>query len=922
MNTRTPSDNETQSRSFSTSITEYEQHLFKPVESELRSSFRSLNVDSIISFMMMSAESQYISSSLLSSVLSQFMTDEQREEIWQELLLPFYILPKEGLLNSMISYMYYVNFNLRFLFMKEMEVFTYETLYKDKHEEELKLSPVYNLTSYGSDLRLDMLSIVVLLLFYAEIDNERKAEILFKLLDGDYHGKIQSGKKKVYLVIRMMILTALYLPDMMLNWKVNEIPFDEKIKSDEDEQVNVNKSGNNTNTNSDKQLEHKQTLSNVSDKMLLQHFRELIGDYKKILLYCKHKNGFMKNFVMFVFHSVVFTKSNVKEMDLQEFKKECKQHKYKVFNPATYRELLQNYLVNYVNETKNYLSNFHTVVKQLTNTVIPNQEEYHLIVERVVNVYNEYKDCEALFKGNYPLIKDLIAHTADQHKNQIHEFHKTTKKKKKKKRNKRELDQFMTFDKQEETKPEEKKEIVVSSNEIGSGLRFMSSNVDNVNEVIEFVNKNRRNYEHNLSTSNNVDDNDNEQEHFSENQDIMPHYSDDANDNNENSSDDVIHNDDNDNNVNNEHLNFNASHEQHSQHYSKANNSNDLDDDSLNCQPNANESKPLFHFTDNERFSESTNQIFNINPIQSHTTKDELHNTNNNFNVESGFFKSIDKQQPHQLEHAPFFKEYFSQMETYHTINEDALIQRIASLSQDNIREISFDNLTPFLSGYSPKKLNSIYKGDTINELMINLYFNLMTRYNEYLRNEGVTAVKAVFFDTNFFTDLQRAIEDDKVYNELLNKYKDSLYMSDKLIFDNDEYIVVVPVYVNEKYLFLAMIDNAENTITFLDSNDQLSDHSEMVGNYERIFLRLFTHLNTEGLCEKDLSSFKCVNDSIEALCYDNSIAKQIMLYYAKQICKKGQIETVDDDEYQNVKHTIYAELSMFYLKLNDFISQ
>ena len=405
MNTRTPSDNETQSGSFSTSITEYEQHLFKPVESELRSSFRSLNSDSIISFMMMCAESQYISSSLLSSVLSQFMTDEQREEIWKELLLPFYILPKEGLLNSMISYKYYVNFNLRFLFMKEMKVFTYETFYKDEYEEKLKLSPVYNLTSYGSDLRLDMLSVVVLLLFYAEIDNERKAEILFKLLDGDCHGKIQSGKKKVYLVIRMMILTALYLPDMMLNWKINEIPLDEKNKSDEDEQVNGNKSGKNNNTNNNEQLEHKQTLSNVNDRTLLKYFRELIGDYKKILLYCKHKNGFMKNFVVFVFNSVVFTKSNVKEMDLQEFKKECKQNKYKVFNPSTYRELLQNYLVNNVNETKNYLSNFPTVVKQLSNTVIANQEEYHLIVERVVNVYNEYKDCETLFKGNYPIIK-------------------------------------------------------------------------------------------------------------------------------------------------------------------------------------------------------------------------------------------------------------------------------------------------------------------------------------------------------------------------------------------------------------------------------------------------------------------------------------------------------------------------------------
>ena len=112
------------------------------------------------------------------------------------------------------------------------------------------------------------------------------------------------------------------------------------------------------------------------------------------------------------------------------------------------------------------------------------------------------------------------------------------------------------------------------------------------------------------------------------------------------------------------------------------------------------------------------------------------------------------------------------------------------------------------------------------------------------------------------------------------------------------------------------------NTITFLDSNDQLSDHSEMAGNYERIFLHLFTHLNTEGLCVKDLSRFKCVNDSIEALCYDNSITKQITLHYSKQICKKGKIETVNEDEYQNVKRMIYAELAMFYLKLNDFISQ
>ena len=931
MNTRT-SDNETQNGSFSTSITQYEQHLFKPVESELRSSFRSLNVESIISFLTMCAESQYISSSLLSTVLSQFMSDTQREEIWKEMLLPFYILPKEGLLNSMISYRYYANFNLRFLFMKEMNVFSYETLYKEEHEEKLKLSPIYNLTSYGSDLRLDMLSVVVLLLFYSEMDDERKAEMLFKLLDADYHGEIQTGKKKVYLVVRMMILTALYLPDMLLNWKVNDIPLEEKIKSDE--QFNGNESDNNDN---EQLLQHKQTLSssNVSDKLLLKHFRELIADYKKILLYCKHKNGFMKNFVVFVFNSVVFTKSNVKALNLQEFKKECKQNGYSVFQPATYRGLLQNYLLKNVNETKNYLSNFPVVVKQLSNTVIGNQEEYHMIVERVVNVYNEYKDYEGLFKVNYPIIKDLLAHTLDKHKNQIHEFHKTKKKKKKKKRNKRELDQYMSFDKheddeeeeEEDNKAEEKKEIVVN-NERESGLRLMNSNVNNVNGLIESINKDRRNHDrNNLSTSNNVEDNEHDQ--FSENQEIMPYYPDEANDNHVNSSDDAIHNENNKSHDNDIIFNANSpSHEQHSQQYFKANNSNDLDDDFINCQPNANETKPFLRPTDNERFSESTNQLFNIspnqqiNPKQSQTTKEDLHNTNNNFNLESGFFKSIDKPQPHQLEHTLFFKEYFSQMETYSNINEDTLIERIALLNPDNIREISFDNLTPFLSGYSPKKLNSIYKGDTINELMINLYFNLMTRYNEYLRNEGITAVKAIFFDTNFFIDLQRAIEDDKAYSELLNKYRDSLYRSNALIFDNNEYIVVVPVYVNENYLFLALIENAMNTITFLDSNDQLSDHSEMAGNYERIFLHLFTHLNTEGLCVKDLSRFKCVNDSIEALCYDNSITKQITLHYSKQICKKGKIETVNEDEYQNVKRMIYAELAMFYLKLNDFISQ
>ena len=943
MNSRT-SDAETQSSSFSTSITQYEQQLFRPVESELRSSFRSVNVESMIGFLAMSAESQYIPSSLLSSILSQFATTPQREEMWKELLLPFYVLPKEGLLNSMISYKYYVNFNLRFLLMKEMNAFSYETLYKEEHEAKLKLSPMYNLTSYGSDLRLDLLSVVVLLLFYSEIDAERKAEILFKLLDSDYHGQIQTGRKKVYLVVRMMILTALYLPDVLLNRKVNDIPIEEKVKSDE--QFNGNEG------DGERQLQDKQTStrqsrsdggdtnkdaqtvsSNESDKLLLKHFRELIADYKKILLYCKHKNGFMKNFVVFVFNSVVFTKSNVKALDLQEFKKECKRNGYSIFEPATYRGLLQSYLLKNVGETKNYLSNFPTVVKQLTNTVIANQEEYHLIVERVVNVYSEYKDCESLFKSNYPIIKDLLAHTVDTRKNQIHEFHKATKKKKKK-RNKRELDQYMSFDKhqdEEDAPPEEKKETIVVKNEDkndndNDNGRLMQSN--NVNELIESINQDR--HPHNgyneLSTSNNVDDNEHEPAHdFSENQEIMPFYPDHADDN-VNSSDDAIHNEDN-NNDNRSHDDVGDVDDDHDIVF-KANNSNDLNDDDFLNQPNPNETKPFLRFTENERFSESTNQLFNISPNQpinlkqSHPNKEDT----NNFNLESGFFKSIDnvssKPQPHQLEHTLFFKDYFSQMETYKDMNDDTLIERIALLDQDSIREISFDNLTPFLSGYSPKKLNSIFKGDTINELMINLYFNLMTRYNEHLRREGGTAVKAVFFETNFFTDLQRANEDEKLYSGVIDKYRDSLYRGNTLIFDDDEYTVVVPVYVNEKYLFLALIENEVNTITFLDSNDQLSDHSELVGNYERTFLRWFEHLNGEGLSAKDLSRFKCVNDSIEALCYDNTIAKQLMLYYAKQICVKGKIQTVNEDDYQGVKHMIYAELAMFYLKLNDFISQ
>ena len=55
----------------------------------------------------------------------------------------------------------------------------------------------------------------------------------------------------------------------------------------------------------------------------------------------------------------------------------------------------------------------------------------------------------------------------------------------------------------------------------------------------------------------------------------------------------------------------------------------------------------------------------------------------------------------------------------------------------------------------------------------------------------------------------------------------------------------------DEKFLFISVINNKENTITFLDSNDILSENNEIVNNFKFIYEKFFESLIEKNFIKK-----------------------------------------------------------------------
>ena len=76
-----------------------------------------------------------------------------------------------------------------------------------------------------------------------------------------------------------------------------------------------------------------------------------------------------------------------------------------------------------------------------------------------------------------------------------------------------------------------------------------------------------------------------------------------------------------------------------------------------------------------------------------------------------------------------------------------------------------------------------------------------MTYYNIFLRNSDMTSIKVLFFDTNFFNMLQECHMENS-FDKLLTVYDEDLFIKEKCIFDYEEYIIVVPVFIDKETVF------------------------------------------------------------------------------------------------------------------------
>lgn len=284
--------------------------------------------------------------------------------------------------------------------------------------------------------------------------------------------------------------------------------------------------------------------------------------------------------------------------------------------------------------------------------------------------------------------------------------------------------------------------------------------------------------------------------------------------------------------------------------------------------------------------------------------------------------------QNNELETEIILTDYFNSLDMIKKTSIDHIKTSLYSIIDSLITQCNLATFKDHFKQFNKNKIQSILNYQMKKDLM-NLYFQLMTLYNSFLRYNGETELKVVFFDTQFFQLLQESCHLNS-FAALYKQYQNDLFENStkghRLIFDED-YIIVIPIHVylnlansEQKKLFLAMIEINKRKITFLDSDDVLNDNNEVVMNYKILFDSFFSYLMKEKISRKNLQGFKCECNSIDSMCYDKEYAEIIMVYYSQLISKSGKIRLISDKEYPTIRDNLFKEIAGFFIKLHDHL--
>ena len=334
-----------------------------------------------------------------------------------------------------------------------------------------------------------------------------------------------------------------------------------------------------------------------------------------------------------------------------------------------------------------------------------------------------------------------------------------------------------------------------------------------------------------------------------------------------------------------------------------------------------------------------TPQQINLNPniFKLNSDSKKKNKVNNSLKELADIYKEIDSNNNNTESNNNDFKinnitllliNYFTNFENFNLIPVENIKNDLNNLDISNYDKIYIKKITPYLKIFNVKYLIDIIDNNKFYLNLMNLYLTLMNLYNIFLRNSNKIKNKVRIFNINFFNSIQESINENEIEN-VYNFYKEDIFDDNNNVFDDDNFIILIPHYIfkdiymesDEKFLFISVINNKENTITFLDSNDILSENNEIVNNFKFIYEKFFDSLIEKNFIKKK-REFNYQIDNIESLCLNENISNHIMIYYSRLFCINGKMHMIEENHYYDVKKEIFCQLSMFYIMLSDFIKE
>ncbi len=286
------------------------------------------------------------------------------------------------------TFLKYESINFKILVFHELDYFNFSDVFKKNISN--SFTPIV------------ILNLILTILFYSPIDNEKKGEILYELLNPDKDGFIKERNETVKIIFNYLTYLAIFLPDIYLN---------DFISKNHQE---LKKKNNN---------ESNEKINYLND--IIKNFNEKMFDYKKKLIFLENSKNCKSDIINLYINYFLFYKHlNELKLSKNEFLEVLKDRNYTIFDPHIYRELL---FTNLSKRRKyiNYMNAFKTIIEEFEKK--KNFRNKESVVKNILKENKVEEDLSKFFNNNLQVYQELY------NSNEYTEKNENTNKKVKKK---------------------------------------------------------------------------------------------------------------------------------------------------------------------------------------------------------------------------------------------------------------------------------------------------------------------------------------------------------------------------------------------------------------------------------------------------------------------------------------------------------